>query len=313
MSEREKVGLVLRSTGSWYEVLAISTQKIWKCRLKGRFKNLDLKTTNPIAVGDRVLFEVEDEPNDTAIITNIEPRENYIARRSVHKTGHSHILAANLDQAVLVATLTFPKTSLGFVDRFLVTTESFRIPTLLVFNKQDLLSEDWKELQGDVVHLYEEIGYQCLLTDAISGLGLEELRAELQGKKSLLSGHSGVGKSTLMNTLYPGLNLKTQAVSTYANKGVHTTTFAEMHFCEENTYIIDSPGIKELGLTGIEPEEVSHYFPEMRALLNTCRFHNCLHVEEPGCAVKEAVSDGAISISRYESYLSMLSNQDNRR
>lgn len=313
MLGEKKDGLVLRSTGSWYEVLELASRKKWKCRLKGKFKNLDLKTTNPIAVGDWVDIAPEDHDQNTAVIVAIGRRENYIARRSVHKTGHSHILAANLDQAVLVATLTFPKTSLGFIDRFLVTTESFRIPTLLVFNKQDLLSEEWRELQQEVVGLYEDIGYRCVLTDALSGAGLDELRTELEGKKSLLSGHSGVGKSTLMNTLYPGLDLKTQAVSTYANKGVHTTTFAEMHACGDDTYIVDSPGIKELGLTGIEPAEISHYFPEMRALLNACRFHNCLHTEEPGCAVKAAVEEGAISISRYESYLSMLSNQDNRR
>lgn len=306
-------GLVLRSTGSWYEVLDEESQEIWKCRLKGRFKHLDLKTTNPIAVGDRVEMEVEAGWEDRATITGIRPRNNFIARRSVHKTGHTHVLAANLDQAVLVVTLTFPKTSLGFIDRFLVTTESFRIPTLIVFNKQDLLGPEWKEVQEELAHMYGPIGYPCILTDALSGQGMEELHARLQGKKSLLSGHSGVGKSTLMNNLYPGLDLKTQEVSTYANKGVHTTTFAEMYFCGEDTYIIDSPGIKELGLAGIGPEEISHYFPEMRALLNTCRFHNCLHVEEPGCSVKDAVSEGKISITRYESYLSMLSNRDNRR
>lgn len=286
---------------------------IWKCRLKGKFKHLDLKVTNPVAVGDVVDVEIENEQQRTAIISAIHTRENYIARRSVHKTGHSHILAANLDQAALVVTLTFPKTSLGFIDRFLVTTESFRIPTLLVFNKQDILAPEWLDLQEDIVSLYRGIGYDCLLTDALSGAGLDALKAKLLGKKTLLSGHSGVGKSTLMNQLYPGLNLKTQQVSTYANKGVHTTTFAEMHACGEGTYIIDSPGIKELGLSGIAPEEISHFFPEMRSLLNTCRFHNCLHVEEPGCSVKQAVAEDRIGISRYESYLSMLSNQDNRR
>ncbi len=286
---------------------------IWKCRLKGKFKHLDLKVTNPVAVGDVVDVEIENEQQRTAIISAIHTRENYIARRSVHKTGHSHILAANLDQAALVVTLTFPKTSLGFIDRFLVTTESFRIPTLLVFNKQDILAPEWLDLQEDIVSLYRGIGYDCLLTDALSGAGLDALKAKLLGKKTLLSGHSGVGKSTLMNQLYPGLNLKTQQVSTYANKGVHTTTFAEMHACGEDTYIIDSPGIKELGLSGIAPEEISHFFPEMRSLLNTCRFHNCLHVEEPGCSVKQAVAEDRIGISRYESYLSMLSNQDNRR
>jgi len=304
-------GIVLRSTGSWYEVLDEQTRKKWKCRLKGRFKNLGIKATNPVAVGDEVALEPETE--DTAIIVDILPRTNFVARRSVHKTAHSHILAANIDQAVLVVTLTFPVTSLGFIDRFLVTTESFRIPTVLVFNKQDLIQEEWKEVQEQVLDIYRSIGYPCILTDALSGRGVEELRKCLQGRKSLLSGHSGVGKSTLMNTLYPGLNLKTQAISNFARKGVHTTTFAEMHVCEADTYIIDSPGIKELGLFGIEPDEISHYFPEMRALLNSCRYHNCRHIEEPGCAVKEAVNQGEISITRYESYLSMIAGDDNRR
>jgi|SRR5690554_320336 ribosome biogenesis GTPase len=304
-------GLVLRSTGSWYDVLDTSQRKVLKCRLKGKFKNFEFKTTNPIAVGDQV--DLDKETEETAIITRIHPRTNYIARRSVHKTGHAHILAANIDQAVLVVTLTFPTTSLGFIDRFLVTTESFRIPTVLVFNKQDLILDEWKDLQSQIIEIYRSIGYECILTDALSGRGTENLRKCLLGKKSLLCGHSGVGKSTLMNTLYPGLNLKTQEVSNFARKGVHTTTFAEMHICEDETYIIDSPGIKELGLAGIEVEEISHYFPEMRAKLNTCRYHNCRHIEEPDCAVKAAVSEGEISFTRYESYLSMVGGQDNRR
>ncbi len=313
MNNQTQKGLVMRSTGSWYEIQAEGARQLWQGRLRGKFKLQGLKVTNPIAVGDLVEFEIEDETANTVTITAILPRRNYIVRQSVHKTGHAHLLAANLDQAVLIVSLKFPRTSLGFIDRFLVTAEAFRIPAVLVFNKQDLLNPEWKELQSELTALYEGLNYRCLLTTGTGREGLEPFRELLQGKKSLLSGHSGVGKSTLLNALYPELSLKTQEVSTYANKGVHTTTFAEMFECEPGTYIIDSPGIKELGLADMAPPEISHYFPEMRELLNTCRFHNCLHAGEPGCGIKQAVSDGIIAFSRYESYLSMLGNQDNRK
>ncbi|GAB2784914.1 ribosome small subunit-dependent GTPase A [Rhabdobacter roseus] len=306
-------GLIIRSTGSWYDVREEPSGHIWQCRLKGVFKIKGLKVTNPIAVGDRVRYEIEDEVENTGTILEILPRENYMIRQSVHKTAHAHLLAANVDQAILIATLVFPRTSLGFIDRFLVTAESFRIPGVLVFNKQDLLSEDFVAFQQELIDLYESLGYRCLTTTAISGGGLEELRQLLRGKISLLSGHSGVGKSSLVNAIAPTLHLRTQEVSSFANKGVHTTTFAEMFELEAGTYLIDSPGIKELGLVEMKPNEISHYFPEMRDRLNECRFHDCLHVNEPGCAVKQAVEDGAIAMSRFESYLSMLGNQDNRR
>ncbi|GAB3163850.1 ribosome small subunit-dependent GTPase A [Telluribacter humicola] len=303
----------MRSTGSWYDVRDKEDGHVWKCRLKGKFKIRDLKVTNPIAVGDRVQYDIEDEVENTGIILDILPRDNYIIRQSVHKTAHSHLLAANVDQAVLIATLVFPRTSLGFIDRFLVTAESFRIPAVLIFNKQDLLNDEAKEFQQELMDLYESLGYRCLTTTAIDREGLDEFAQLLDGKISLLSGHSGVGKSSLVNAIAPDLDLRTQNVSTFANKGVHTTTFAEMFELGPDTYLIDSPGIKELGLADMQPSEISHYLPEMRERLNECRFHNCLHVNEPGCAVKDAVENGEIAISRFESYLSMLGNQDNRK
>jgi ribosome biogenesis GTPase len=306
-------GLVIRSTGSWYEVRDDRDGHIWQCRLKGKFKTMGLKVTNPIAVGDIVRFEIEDENENSGIIYEILPRVNYVVRASVHKTAHAHLIAANVDQAILIATLVFPRTSLGFMDRFLVAIESFRIPGVIIFNKQDLLNDGMKEFQAELMALYTSLGYTCLATTAVTGEGLEDFSQLLKGKVSLLSGHSGVGKSTLVNTIAPDLDIKTQEVSTFANKGVHTTTFAEMFELEPGTFIIDSPGIKELGLADMKPEEISHYFPEMRERLNECRFNNCQHINEPGCAIKDAVTDGEIAFSRYESYLSMVGGGDNRR
>lgn len=307
-----KNGLIIRSTGSWYDIRD-EDGHIFQGRLKGKFKIKGLKVTNPIAVGDRVRFDVEDEAENTAIITDIAPRDNYIIRQSVHKTAHGHILAANLDQAVLLATLTLPRTSLGFIDRFLVTAEAFRIPTAVVFNKADILNEDGLAYQQEIMDMYTKIGYQCLSTSATEGEGIEAFRQLLDHKITLLSGHSGVGKSTLVNAIAPDLNLRTNEVSTFANKGVHTTTFAEMFELAPNTFIIDTPGIKELGLIDTAKEEISHYFPEMRERLNQCRFHNCLHLNEPGCVIKEAVAEDKIAESRYMSYLSMMEGDDNRR
>ncbi len=302
----------MRSTGSWYDVQT-EIGEIIQCRLKGKFKIQGLKVTNPIAVGDKVIFEPEDEVRNTGIITEILPRENYIIRKSVHKTGHGHLLASNIDQAILIATLTFPRTSLGFIDRFLVAAESFRIPTIIVFNKIDLLEPKQKEYQEYLKDLYESLGYQCIFTSATEQVGLDELEGILKDKISLVSGHSGVGKSTLINKISPSLNLPTSNVSTFANKGVHTTTFAEMFELYTNTYIIDSPGIKELGLADMEPAEINHYFPEIFELKSECRFHNCMHLDEPACAVKDAVNSGEIAESRYLSYLSMVAGEDNRK
>jgi ribosome biogenesis GTPase len=307
-----KKGLIIRSTGSWYDIRN-EDGHIFQGRLKGKFKIKGLKVTNPIAVGDHVMFEIEDEAENTAVITDIDPRENYIIRQSVHKTAHGHILAANLDQAVLLATLTLPRTSLGFIDRFLVSAESFRIPTTIVFNKTDILNDEGLAYQQEIMDMYESIGYQCLSTSATEGEGVDAFRQLLDHKVTLLSGHSGVGKSSLVNAISPELNLRTNEVSTFANKGVHTTTFAEMFELAPDTFIIDTPGIKELGLIDTEKEEIGHYFPEMRERLNQCRFHNCLHINEPGCAIKDAVAEGDIAESRYMSYLSMMEGEDNRR
>lgn len=308
----QNIGLVMRSTGSWYEVRA-EDGSVLQCRLKGKFKIKDLKVTNPIAVGDKVAYDIENETENTGIIYEIFPRENYIIRQSVHKAAHGHLLASNLDQAVLIATLTFPRTSLGFIDRFLVTAEAFRIPTVLVFNKLDILDNEMIAYQEELADLYESMGYKCLFTSAINNIGVDAFSELLKGKVSLLSGHSGVGKSTLVNAIAPDLDLRTSEISTFANKGVHTTTFAEMFEIDSDTFIIDSPGIKELGLANMEKEEISHYFPEMRELLGECRFHNCLHIDEPKCAVKDGVVEGTIAESRYRSYLSMVMGEDNRK
>lgn len=302
----------MRSTGSWYEVLD-ENKHVWQCRLKGKFKIQGLKTSNPIAVGDRVEFEIEDKLENMATIFKISPRENYIIRKSVHKTAHGHILAANLDQAVIIVTLNYPRTSLGFLDRFLVSAESFRIPTTIVFNKIDLLSEEEKDYLADLAALYESIGYPCVFTSAVGKIGIKAFNDILKDKISLVSGHSGVGKSTLVNQIAPELDLKTMEISNFANKGVHTTTFATMFKIEENSFIIDTPGIKELGLIDIEKQELSHFFPEMRALLGQCKYHNCKHLNEPKCAVMDAVGSGEIAESRYNSYLSMMGDDDNRR
>ncbi len=302
----------MRSTGSWYDVRTEGGPPM-QCRLRGKIKLQDLKVTNPIAVGDRVRFEPEPDQHNRGVISEILPRHNYIIRKSVHKSAFGHIIAANIDQAILIVTLAYPRTSLGFIDRFLVTAESFRIPAVLVFNKSDLLDEKAASYQQDMAELYGSLGYPCLLTSTVTGQGMEQFRETLQGKTSLVSGHSGVGKSSLVNSISPELRLRTGEISSFANKGTHTTTFAEMFELEPGTFIIDTPGIKELGLADMEKPEISHYFPEMRDRLGECRYHNCTHVHEPGCAVLEAVEGGEIAPSRYHNYLSMLEGDDNRR
>ncbi len=305
-------GQVIKSTGSWYEV-KIETGRVYRSRLRGKFKMDGIKINNPIAVGDWVILEEEAKGDNSAVITEILDRENYIIRKSTRKTGFSHILAANIDQALLLATVTFPRTSMGFIDRFLVSAESFRIPALVVFNKKDLLEEDGISLCEELMTLYKSIGYSSLLISVLENDGIEELRSLLKGKTTLIAGHSGVGKSTLLNSLVPGLEQKTGEVSTFANKGTHTTTFAEMFEIDKASKIVDTPGIKELGLVDMEPSEISHYFPEMRAYLGVCKFNNCLHTNEPGCQVLAAFEANKIDPSRYHSYLSILEDYDNRR
>jgi ribosome biogenesis GTPase len=304
------IGTITRSTGSWYEIKG--DDKIsYKGRLQGKFKIQDLKVTNPLAVGDKVEFQMEND--EVATITGILPRNNYFIRKSVHKSAHGHLIASNLDQAVLIVTLVFPRTSLGFIDRFLVSTETFRIPSILVFNKIDLYDDQLFQMQGELEEVYSQLGYQCIKTSVMTGEGIDELKNILHQKSSLFSGHSGVGKSSLLKAIAPQFDPKISEVSTFANKGVHTTTFAEMFDLDDQSHIIDTPGIKELGIFEIGEDELSHYFPEMRELLGQCKFHNCKHINEPKCAVIEKVKTGEIALSRYESYLSMIMNHDSHR
>ena len=303
-------GLVFKSTGSWYEVKTSDGEMI-NCRIRGKLKIKGLKVTNPVSVGDKVLYELEG--NNQGIIYSIVPRTNYLIRRSTRKTAFGHILASNIDLAVVVATLTFPKTSLGFIDRFLISAESFRIPSLLVFNKIDMWSEEAWDFAEFLKEVYRKVNVDFEVMSAKTGQNLGLFKEKLLGKKSLLAGHSGVGKSTILNLLSPEIDQKTAEVSTFANKGIHTTTFAEMFEIDENTYVIDTPGIKELGLMDIYDEEISHFFPEMRDLFGKCKYHNCTHTHEPNCAVIECVENGEISISRYESYISMMEGIDSHR
>ncbi|HOY95722.1 MAG TPA: ribosome small subunit-dependent GTPase A [Catalimonadaceae bacterium] len=305
-------GLVFKSTGSWYKVQA-EDGIFYDCRLKGKLKLSKTGATNPVAVGDRVVLELEDGQAGQGVISEIRDRDNYIIRKSVHKTGQAHILASNIDQLVVIASLTLPRTSLGFIDRLLVSAESYGIPARVVFNKVDLLSEEEKEYVGILAGMYTSIGYPALITSMVDDLNIGEFNQLLSGKTSLLSGHSGVGKSTLVNTIAPDLRLSTQEISLFANKGKHTTTYAEMFRLDENTLIIDTPGIKELGLMEMEEDQLSHYFPEMRSYSQHCKFYNCTHRHEPGCAVLQALDEGKLPLTRYDSYLSMVENDDNRR
>ena len=303
-------GLVIKSTGSWYEVKT-SDNIVIKCRVRGKLKMSGLKVTNPVSVGDKVLYDLEE--SGQGIIHSNVPRTNYLKRRSTRKTAFGHILASNIDLAVVVATLTFPKTSLGFIDRFLISAESFRIPSLLVFNKTDMWTKEAWEFADFLHGIYSEINVDFMTMSAKTEDNVDLFKEKLTGKTSLIAGHSGVGKSTILNLLSPNIDQKTSEVSTFANKGTHTTTFAEMFEIEKNTYVIDTPGIKELGLMDIYDEEINHFFPEMRDLFGKCKFYNCTHTHEPNCAVIEAVENGNISISRYESYLSMMEGIDSHR
>lgn len=305
-------GQVYRSTGSWYDVKG-EDGITYQSRLRGKFKQEGIKVNNPIAVGDFVEVIPDEQHENSGLITEIKNRENYIIRKSTRKNGFSHILAANVDQALLLATVSFPRTSQGFIDRFLVSAESFRIPALVIFNKKDLLNEKELDKTLDLCAMYDHIGYEADLISAQTEEGLETIKKHLRGKTTLIAGHSGVGKSTLLNKLIPGLAQKTGEVSTFANKGTHTTTFAEMFEVDADTKIIDTPGIKELGLVDMEASEISHYFPEMRQYIGECRFNNCLHVNEPGCKVIEALEEGEIFEERYMSYLSMLQDYDSHR
>ncbi len=299
----------MRSTGSWYEVVTESQQH-YSCGTKGKLRLDGSKETNPIAVGDWVSFEQE---GDNGVISEILPRKNHMLRQSVKKTGHSQVLAANIDQVLLIATLKQPRTSLGFIDRFLVSAESFRILQVLIFNKTDILRAEEREEQETLLGLYNRIHVYTLSLSA-TGDNLSFLDQILKNKVTLLAGHSGVGKSTLLNRLSPEILQTVGKISDFSNKGIHTTTFAEMFCLTENTYIIDTPGVKEWGLVDMDQQEISDYFPEMRELRLNCKFGSrCLHLQEPKCAILEAVQQGEIAQSRYESYWSMVMGGDNRK
>ena len=287
------------------------TGKRHECRLRGKFKMSGIQSTNPLAVGDHVGFTL-DAQEGTGIITSIEDRKNYIIRKATNLSRRTHIIAANLDQALIIATLAEPRTSTGFIDRFLVTCEAYSIPAVIVFNKADLYDAVSLDYVKQLLEMYNQAGYPGLVVSASEKDNLEAFSDILKGKTTLLSGHSGVGKSTLINAIEPGLNLKVQTISQVHLKGRHTTTFAEMFQLSTGGFIIDTPGIKEFGLVDFEPWELSHYFPEMRELFNKCRFDNCTHHNEPGCRVKEEVEHGNISILRYQNYLNMLLGEDTR-
>jgi len=303
-------GLVIKNTGSWYTVLTDDGPTV-DCKIKGNFRLRGIRSTNPVAVGDRV--EIITNQEGTAFITEIEDRRNYIIRKSINLSKQSHIIAANVDQALLVVTVVKPETSTTFIDRFLASAEAYRVPVILIFNKTDLLSEEERHYQEMMINLYETVGYQCLAISATTGEGVDRLLPLLEGKITLLSGNSGVGKSTLINRILPHANLRTAEISDAHNTGMHTTTFSEMiplSSGEMSGWLIDTPGIKGFGTFDMEKEELTSYFKEIFHFSKNCRFSNCTHTHEPGCAVLQALDDHYIAQSRYQSYLSMLEDKD---
>lgn len=299
-------GLVVKNTGSWYTV-RLDDGRLLDCKVKGNFRLRGIRSTNPVAVGDRVMVVPNQE--GTAFITEIEDRRNYIIRKSINLSKQSHIIAANVDQALLVVTVTSPQTSTTFIDRFLASAEAYRVPVVLVFNKTDLLDADALHYQQMLITLYETVGYECRPISAETGDGVEDLRPLLEGKITLLSGNSGVGKSTLINRLVPGANLRTAEISDAHQTGQHTTTFSEM-IPINGGWVIDTPGIKGFGTFDMEPEELTGYFREIFRFSKDCRFSNCTHTHEPGCAVLQALENHYIAQSRYQSYLSMLDDKE---
>lgn len=303
-------GLVIKNTGSWYTVKT-DDGNIVESKIKGNFRLKGIRSTNPVAVGDRV--EIIRNQEGTAFINAIEDRRNYIIRKSQNLSKQSHILAANVDQAFLVVTVNYPQTSTTFIDRFLASAEAYSVPVTLVFNKTDLLSDEERHFQDMMMTLYDTVGYRCIAISAANGDGVDELLPLLHDRITLLSGNSGVGKSTLINRILPGVNLRTAEISDSHNTGMHTTTFSEMLQLPNGGYLIDTPGIKGFGTFNMEPEEISSYFKEIFRFSKDCRFNNCTHTHEPGCAVLKAVENHYIAASRYQSYLSMLNDKDENK
>jgi ribosome biogenesis GTPase len=298
-------GVVYKSTGSWYTVKD-ETGKFWNARMKGVFKIDEITSTNPVSVGDKVEIEKENETERTALIAKICDRTNYINRQSPRVKHQHHIVAANIDLSLLLATLKEPRTSQGFIDRFLIASEMYHVPSIIVFNKADLHKKKEDERCEHLKAMYEQIGYKVFLISVKTNMGIDELKMEMKDKLTLISGHSGVGKSSFLNLIFPQLQLKTQDISGWSGKGMHTTTFAEMFDLPFGGSVIDTPGMREFGLVDVSRQELSHYFPEMRERLVNCQFNNCLHINEPGCAIKEAVVDGKINEDRYVSYVNIL-------
>ena len=303
-------GFIIKNTGSWYSVKT-DDGKVVECKIKGNFRLKGIRSTNPVAVGDHVEIALNQE--GTAFITHIDERRNYIIRKSQNLSKQSHIIAANVDQAFLIVTVNYPQTSTTFIDRFLASAEAYSVPVVLVFNKRDILSDDERHYQQSMVHLYETIGYECREISAATGEGVEGLHKLLKGKITLLSGNSGVGKSTLINQILPEANLRTAEISDAHNTGMHTTTFSEMLELPEGGYIIDTPGIKGFGTFDMEPEELTSYFREIFHFSKDCKFSNCTHTHEPGCAVLKALEEHYIAQSRYQSYLGMLEDKDENK
>ena len=304
----EASGLVIRNTGSWYTVKTDDGGQLVDCKIKGNFRLKGIRSTNPVAVGDRVTIVPNQE--GTAFITAIHDRRNYIIRKSSNLSKQSHIIAANVDLAVLVVTVNYPQTATTFIDRFLASAEAYRIPVVLVFNKTDLLTDEELHYQQMMIDLYDTVGYVAIALSAETGEGMEKLEAALKDKTTVMSGNSGVGKSTLINRLIPGVNLKTAEISDAHNQGMHTTTFSEMLQLPSGGYIIDTPGIRGFGTFDIEPEELTSYFKEIFHFSKDCRFNNCTHTHEPGCAVLKALEEHYIAESRYQSYLSMMEDKE---
>lgn len=306
-------GTVYKSTGSWYQVKG-EDGNFYNCRIKGKFRIKGIKSTNPVAVGDKVYFDIEENQEEAqGVIKEIEDRDNYIIRKSVNLSKQTHIIAANIDQAFLLVTLNNPPTFTTFIDRFLITAEAYHIKTIILFNKIDAYNEDELAEIKFLAALYREIGYECLGISAKTGKNIDRVKEMMTGKTSMISGHSGTGKSTLINALQPNLELKTAQISLQHKQGQHTTTFAEMYDLDFNARIIDTPGIKGFGVVEMEKEEVGNYFPEFFALKQDCKYYNCLHLEEPKCAVKEALEEGKIAWSRYKSYLQIIEGEDEQQ
>ncbi|MFA5575149.1 MAG: ribosome small subunit-dependent GTPase A [Brumimicrobium sp.] len=297
---------VIKSTGRWYNV-ELENGELHTVGIRGKIRLKGIRTTNPVSVGDRVLVDFKDR--DTGVITKILPRKNYIIRKSINLSKESHILAANIDRVYLLVTLVAPETHLTFVDRFLVTAEAYGVPATLLFNKMDLYMEEHLPLVEETMDIYRNVGYECVGVSALDSSSIDFLKEEIKGRQVMFAGNSGTGKSTLINALDPSLNIKTSDISITHLQGQHTTTFAEMHKLESGGYVIDTPGIRAFGVVDMDKNVISHYFPEMRELLNQCKFHNCLHLNEPECAVKEAVENGKIHPSRYRTYYELM-NED---